>query len=167
MLAVLEALRDAGVRAWMIGGWGLDALVGEPTRAHHDVDLLIDADRTEAAVQVLADLGSVVRFVWSENRWSRRSGRLVPSAFVAVDRACREVDVHTIRLEAGRVAPLSRSSIDLQATALDAVGSIDGVPVPCASAAAQLVMHSGYELPDRQRDDMARLRRLVGAEPPA
>ena len=32
----------ADVRAWVEGGWGVDALMGRQTRDHDDVDLAVD-----------------------------------------------------------------------------------------------------------------------------
>lgn len=46
---ILTDLRRAGCRAWVAGGWGVDALVGHQTRPHRDLDLALDA-RGEAAV---------------------------------------------------------------------------------------------------------------------
>jgi hypothetical protein len=38
-------LEREGIRSWVIGGWGIDALVGRQTREHHDLDLfLLDDD---------------------------------------------------------------------------------------------------------------------------
>jgi lincosamide nucleotidyltransferase A/C/D/E len=159
VLAVLDALRAAGAPGWVIGGWGVDALAGRRTRAHHDLDLFVDAAHVDGAVEALAQLGFVVRFAWSENRWTEHSGRLVPSAFVAVDAAGREVDVHTVEVVGRQVASVSASTVPLPAGALDGVGTIGGVPVPCATAAAQRVMHTGYPLPDRQLADVALLER--------
>ena len=162
--AVLAALDAEGVRSWLIGGWGVDALTGAQSRDHHDVDLFVDADGTAPAIDALAALGFVVRFVWSENRWTERGdGPLVPSAFVAVDAAGREVDVHAVRVVDGSVSPVSASHIELPAGALEATGVLAGRPVPCASAAAQLVMHTGYPLPARQEADVALLRRLASS----
>ncbi|WP_375388108.1 nucleotidyltransferase domain-containing protein [uncultured Amnibacterium sp.] len=158
---VLGALAAADVRAWVVGGWGVDALAGRTTRAHHDLDLLVDADRVEAAIAAMAPLGFAVRSVWSENRWTSVHGRLVPSAFIAADADGREVDVHTVRILDDRVLPVSASSVDLPAGTLEATGSIGGRPVRCATAAAQLVMHTGYPLPERQVADVALLRRLL------
>ena len=144
----------------MIGGWGVDALVGAPTRPHHDLDLFTEADGTEAAIRALERIGYVLRFVWSENRWTDRGARLVPSAFVAVDGSGQEVDVHTIGVLDGRVEPRSASAVTLPDDAMSGLGRIAGAVVPCASAAAQLVMHTGYPLPQRQVGDVERLRRL-------
>src|SRR4051794_21469752 len=49
-LGVLEA---AGVRCWLAGGWGVDALVGRQTRVHRDLDLVLDRAHTETALRVL------------------------------------------------------------------------------------------------------------------
>ena len=34
------ALSAAGVRCWVVGGWGVDALIGQRTRPHKDLDVL-------------------------------------------------------------------------------------------------------------------------------
>ena len=56
---VLDALDAAGVRAWVEGGWGIDALVGRSTREHDDLDLAVDAGAGgfDAAVAALETLG--------------------------------------------------------------------------------------------------------------
>ena len=41
---VLDSLQEAGVTAWVDGGWAIDALVGEQTREHDDLDLVVPAD---------------------------------------------------------------------------------------------------------------------------
>lgn len=42
VIEVLADLREADCRAWVAGGWGVDALVGGQTRPHRDLDLAID-----------------------------------------------------------------------------------------------------------------------------
>jgi lincosamide nucleotidyltransferase A/C/D/E len=146
----------------VIGGWGVDALVARRTRAHHDLDLFVEAAATDRAVAALELLGFRIGFTWSENRWSTTEGRLVPSAFVAIDATGREIDVHTVEVLAGAVSSRSASVVVLPQGALEATGTIGGRPVPCASVAAQLVMHTGYDVPERQRADVDLLRRLSG-----
>ena len=36
---VCAGLADAGVRFWLAGGWGVDALAGRQTRSHRDLDV--------------------------------------------------------------------------------------------------------------------------------
>ena len=57
---VLDALDAAGVRHWVAGGWGVDALVGFQTRAHRDLDLTVDADHYDRCLASLADLGYII-----------------------------------------------------------------------------------------------------------
>jgi len=35
-IQIAEGLAAAEVRSWVMGGWGIDVLLGEQTRAHHD-----------------------------------------------------------------------------------------------------------------------------------
>ena len=44
VLAVLTALDAGGIDYWVDGGWGIDALVGEQTRRHHELDLGVSRD---------------------------------------------------------------------------------------------------------------------------
>jgi lincosamide nucleotidyltransferase A/C/D/E len=41
VLDVLDRLNAAGIEWWVDGGWGVDALLGEETRTHNDLDLVI------------------------------------------------------------------------------------------------------------------------------
>jgi lincosamide nucleotidyltransferase A/C/D/E len=44
VIEVLTALDAGGIAYWVDGGWGIDALVGEQTRRHHDLDLGVSRD---------------------------------------------------------------------------------------------------------------------------
>ena len=53
VVAVLDRLDAARIEWWVEGGWGVDALLGEQTRDHRDLDLGInqeDAPRVEATL---------------------------------------------------------------------------------------------------------------------
>jgi lincosamide nucleotidyltransferase A/C/D/E len=41
VLDVASVLTKAGATAWADGGWGIDALLGEVTREHSDLDLVV------------------------------------------------------------------------------------------------------------------------------
>src|SRR3954462_9576165 len=90
VLAVLE-------RAWVAGGWGVDALVGEQTREHRDLDLAIDADGEADALATLAGLGYVIETDWR------------PARVELAAPGSRWVDLHPVRFGAdghGRQAEL-------------------------------------------------------------
>ena len=58
-LEVLDALARAGVPSWLVGGWGVDALLGTVTRTHGDADVLVEdsSEGRKRAVAALAPLG--------------------------------------------------------------------------------------------------------------
>lgn len=39
VLALYTALHELGIQIWIDGGWGVDALLGEQTRPHQDLDI--------------------------------------------------------------------------------------------------------------------------------
>ena len=59
MLGVLGRLQAAGVPAWLDGGWCVDALLGEQTRRHDDLDLVAPLDGVERLGAALAPLLAV------------------------------------------------------------------------------------------------------------
>ena len=54
---ILQRLADDGVGACLGGGWAVDALLGQQTREHSDLDLWVAATDAEGLFSALADLG--------------------------------------------------------------------------------------------------------------
>ena len=55
---VLMAFQSGGVNTWLLGGWGIDALLRHVSREHEDIDLIAaleDRKRVRMAVRSLAD----------------------------------------------------------------------------------------------------------------
>jgi lincosamide nucleotidyltransferase A/C/D/E len=168
-------LERHGIRCWVTGGWGIDALLGRQTRPHKDLDIFMlrgDLNRLE---QLLGDRGYRRLLVWEENVWIpgvSASGEPLdplvsaegrPSAFVLSDAHGREVDIHVLDVDAqGELVPLWDSTFRFDAGMLGARGSIAGVELACASVAAQLRAHEGYELPEAQRRDIEHLLAVFG-----
>jgi hypothetical protein len=83
------------------------------------------------------------------------------SAFVDTHPDGREIDVHVVDVEAdGSVVQLHQGPWPLPQDALTGRGTLGGKAVECVSRAAQLAMHSCYDLPDKHREDV----RLLEAE---
>ncbi len=142
VIAVLDALRVAGVDCWVGGGWGVDALAGRATRRHSDLDLLVDEHAMQNAVAALRPLGF---WEWYEHR----SDRPLFSRLVLHDHqtAGHAIDLHPIDVESDHGIQFSS-------------GSIDGRAVPCLSAQSQLLAHRDYRKRWRDRVDLATLRRV-------
>jgi lincosamide nucleotidyltransferase A/C/D/E len=57
VIEVLDRLDAAELTVWLDGGWGVDALLGEQTRAQDDLDLAIARSDCVRAQEALAELG--------------------------------------------------------------------------------------------------------------
>ena len=156
VVTLVQQLNGHGQRAWVAGGWAVDALVGAQTREHADLDLAVNADRLDAIVSVLSQLG----FALSMDQLPIRA------EFTAPDGRC--VDLHPVRFAADgsgvQAGPAGTSF------AYSADGFTDGVldehPVPCLSCPQQLAFRDGYELRPVDRHDLALLRALRRGEAP-
>ena len=89
VLAVMDALSAAGCRAWLDGGWAVDAIIGEETRKHDDLDLVGELGAVEAVRQALASPG--YRLETDER----------PVRVVFVGASDRSVDLHTVVFDQG------------------------------------------------------------------
>ena len=72
----------------------------------------------------------------------------------------REIDAHALRLDAGGNGLPAWDSEGLVFTRQDLAGegAIAGLTVRCLTPEIQIVCHTGYDLPEVQSQDMARLR---------
>jgi lincosamide nucleotidyltransferase A/C/D/E len=148
VLAVMDLLAAEGVIGWIDGGWGVDALLGEQTRPHADLDLAVDEKAVHRLVPRLRTEGySVLRDE-------------LPAGIALRHDDGREVDLHPLALTpdggGDQQQPGGRPPWHYGPPS---VGHINGRPVPCNSLDTQLRSHLGYE-PDQ--DDYADMRALAG-----
>ncbi|QCB95471.1 amino acid transporter [Cellulomonas shaoxiangyii] len=148
--AVLDALALAGCRAWVAGGWGVDALLGRQTRQHRDLDLAVDATTEAAALRALARRGYAVETDWRPVRveLAAPGGRWVDLHPVVFDEAGDGVQAD---LDGG---------VFTYPAACFVTGTVAGRPVGCLSVQQQLLFHTGYEPREVDLADLALLRQL-------
>ncbi|MFI1198880.1 nucleotidyltransferase domain-containing protein [Streptomyces sp. NPDC020883] len=154
VLEVLDLLKSAGAAAWVDGGWGVDALIGEVTRTHADLDLVVLLDQLDVARDALFEAG----FTQVLRDW-------LPTAPAIADSAGREIDLHPVlgSSEGGEQFLPDGERFHYPAPV---TGTIGGRRVPCVDAATQVRCHLGYEPTDKDRQDMARLHASTGVELP-
>jgi lincosamide nucleotidyltransferase A/C/D/E len=152
VIEILDALESppeaptSGVRVWIEGGWGVDALAGRQTREHDDLDLDFDSAREgeRRAIEALERLGFTI--VEDER----------PVRFVMTDAGGRRIDLHPLTFDATGAAvqqgPDGRT-FEYPSDGF-AVGRIGARPVACLSARLQRRFHSGYELRSVDRHDL-------------
>jgi lincosamide nucleotidyltransferase A/C/D/E len=154
VLAVLSRLAEAQCRAWVGGGWGVDALAGRQTREHRDVDLAIDAACEAEALATLAELGYPIETDW-------RPARVELAASDS-----RWVDLHPVEFGpdgTGRQPDLEGGHFEYPAACF-VTGRIAGHVVPCLSIDQQLRFRAEYEPREIDRHDIAV---LAGLDPPS
>src|SRR5215213_9902823 len=145
VLSVVATLEGAGVRVWLDGGWGVDALVGEQTRDHDDLDCVIalsDASVARDAIEVLG-------FTLSLDE--------LPTRFVMRDRFDRRVDFHTVTFDAagGATQQLQDGTpAPYPAEGFSGSGRLAGVQVACLTATVQSLHHLGYDPDEKDHHDM-------------
>ena len=154
---IYKLLAANGIQAWLTGGWGIDALLGEQTRPHKDLDVIVLVDDTLRLRQLLSGEGFGLKELWSENLWTRDpQATRTPTAFVLHDAGGREIDVHAMRLDGlGNGIPAwDAEGFYFKQEDLAGEGTIAGMAVRCLAPQSQVECHAGYELPDVQRSDL-------------
>ena len=147
VVAILGVLDDGGIEAWVDGGWAVDALMGEQTRPHADLDLAVRTSQFASARACLADAGFLlVRDDAAHN-------------VVLGDDLGRLVDLHSFdqRVEVVGEDGLIRAGGDGLAYELHGFGGrgfIAGVSVPCISADTLVRYHTGYAVDDDDWHDV-------------
>ncbi len=151
VLRVIDLLASVGVDIWLDGGWGVDALLGEQTRPHNDLDIVLKHD-------------DVTRFMKTMKRAGFRPVEVGTSFnFVLADRAGHEVDVHVVDLGSARsdgrgVEVYGPKGQEYEVGSLDRSGAVAGRKVACCAAEFQMRWHSGFELGEKQVQDVMALR---------
>lgn len=170
VIHLYQSLSSNGIRVWLTGGWGIDALLEEQTRAHKDLDIIVLLDDVVRVRELLAREGYCLKELWSENIWALDShGSETPTAFVLQDSDGREIDVHATRFDdrgSGIPAWVNDEGRVFTRDDLAGEGRIAGFPVRCLSPEMQIICHTGYDLPQVQRGDLERLRDRFGIESP-
>jgi lincosamide nucleotidyltransferase A/C/D/E len=158
VLDLLAHLKTRGIAVWLDGGWAVDALLGEQTRPHDDLDVVARLDDSARIEEALRERGYVL--VAGEP----------PSSFELVDGEGHQVDVHPVSFRpTGEGAYRMANGEDwiYTADAFDGVGRILGHEVPCLTPEVVMVSHTtGYSLDDAHQRDVRALAERFGIPVP-
>jgi lincosamide nucleotidyltransferase A/C/D/E len=153
VLEIVVGLQSAQIAIWLDGGRGVDALLGEQTRALDDLDVIFSLSDGDAAILALSRLGVAVA---ADER---------PKRFVVRDRGDRRIDCHTVTFggEGGGVQQMPNGdSWRYPAHGFFGCGVVAGKAVRCLSPEVQLLCHHGYQPDDTDRRDMLLLAERFG-----
>lgn len=151
VVRALDALDAARVPIWLDGGWGVDALLGEQTRDHDDVDLVVGRADASRAATALAQLGY-------QPDASARPG--LPARLVLRASRDRQVDLHPVLIDRhghGWQSLGDRAWGWYDVAGLDGSGTVGGRPVRCVTAELQLRHRLGYPWRAVDEHDLGRL----------
>ncbi len=151
---ILERLDGARIDAWLDGGWAVDALLGEQTRVHDDLDLIVRVTDVPEMRAALADDG------FELDRGETHSN------FVLRDAAGREIDVHPVTFDAqGNGVYRMENGQDwvFPADGFSGRGRVAAREVRCLSADVQMLCHAtGYTPGETDVHDMRLLHTRLG-----
>lgn len=152
----LDLFDELGITVWIDGGWGVDALLGECTREHQDLDIIISWKDSAILTEALSALGFVD--IHTHDRKDRN--------FVMGHRLHGMIDFHVIELTEDGGALYGPCEIDwvITESELNAIGVIGGREVRCLSVDYQVRSHSGYTLQDTDFTDLHALRERYGVK---
>jgi lincosamide nucleotidyltransferase A/C/D/E len=151
---VLDRLEAGAIEAWLEGGWGVDALLGEQTRPHDDLDIIVRVDDVPRMREVLEPDGfQLVEGVPDSN-------------FVLRDVSGRSVDVHPVRFDDDRNGVYRMANGDdwvFPASGFAGTGRVGRRPVMCLTPDVQMLCHAtGYEPGATDFHDMGLLNARFG-----
>jgi lincosamide nucleotidyltransferase A/C/D/E len=153
-LAFLGIMEASAIDLCLDGGWGVDALLGEQTREHRDLDIIVRVEDLPRLVEVARASG-----------YARQPGGTATNLVLKTESG-QEVDVHAITFDErgfGVFALPDGRRWPFPPSAFLGRGHIRGKAVHCLSPEAQVQCHAqGYTPDDHDLQDMKRLQDRFG-----
>jgi lincosamide nucleotidyltransferase A/C/D/E len=157
-LDLYDLFERQGITIWIDGGWAVDALLGEQTRSHGDLDIALEVRLLGRLRDVLAERGYQPIPRDDTRPWN----------FVLGNGAGLEVDVHAFTFNEngdGVYGPPEQGDY-YRADALIGEGFIGGRRVRCISPEWLVRFHAGYEPTETDYHDVMAICERFGIELP-
>ena len=148
VVQIYSLFRQSAITVWIDGGWGIDALLGQQTRNHSDLDIVIQVHDVEKAIHILQEKGYI----------KPKEANKSDHNFVMISDT-DQIDFHVICFDddgKGVYGP-SDNNVYYPEYAFGYYGKIKGLTVNCISPQYQLESHSGYTLRLCDYQDVQRL----------
>ena len=153
VVEILELFDQNHIELHIDGGWAVDALLGEQTRMHADLDIAVQ-HKDVARIRALLAARGFSDVPRDDTR---------DCNFVLGDELGRQIDIHSYTFDSegnniyGVAYPFD---------SLTGAGAIDGYRVKCISPEWLVKFHSGYQLDDNDYHDVRLLCQRYGIEMP-
>lgn len=144
-------LENLGIKVWIDGGWGVDALIEAQTRPHGDLDIALQQKDVQTICDLLRTQG--YREIRRDNEWN----------FVMGDDKGHEIDFHAFVFDdQGQII----DGLKYPEGSLTGTGVIGGHVVNCISPEHMVKFHTGYKLRYSDFQDVAALCQKFNLEYP-
>jgi lincosamide nucleotidyltransferase A/C/D/E len=132
-IEIIRYAEENGIDVWIDGGWGVDALLEEETRAHNDIDLFVEESNGKRFIELLKEKGFAeiieTYTTTSHTVWKDAKGRII--------------DLHIfIFNEEGYI--VFEGDV-FPSKVFGGIGKIGDKRVRCIDAENQVLFHLGYE----------------------
>jgi lincosamide nucleotidyltransferase A/C/D/E len=154
VVEVIQLLSAHHIDVCIDGGWGVDALLGEQTRTHADLDIAIP-HKDVAQVRALLEARGYTDVPRDDTR---------DCNFVLGDDQGHQIDIHTFVFDA---AGRHVFGVAYPFDSLNGAGSVSGHPVKCISPEWMVKFHTGYKLDANDYHDVKALCQHFGIELPS
>ena len=154
VVQLMQLFDKDGIDVFVDGGWDVDALLGEQTRSHRDLDIPLQHKDVPKLRALLEAHG--YKDVPRDDSWECN--------FVMGDDKGHEVDFHTYTFDAHEKNVFG---VEYPFASLTGIGMVRGYQVKCISAEWAVKFHSGYELDANDYLDVAALCKRFSIALPA
>jgi lincosamide nucleotidyltransferase A/C/D/E len=149
----VQLLNQHDIDVVVDGGWGVDALLGEQTRPHSDLDIAVE-HKDVPQIRALLEARGYKDVPRDDTR---------DCNFVLGDDEGRLIDFHSYTFDAeGKLI----FGVEYPYDSLTGTGTINGFPVKCIPPKWMVKFHTGYPLDDGDYHDVKLLCQKFGIEIP-
>lgn len=146
VIELYDLFEKSGIRIRLDGGWSVDALLGEQTRLHDDLDIVVEKKDVKKLRGILLERGY---------KDIQRDDTSIFN-FVLGDVVGNLIDVHVIVLDKngnGLYGPVKKG-VMYPAGALTGNGNIKNRSVRCISPEYLVKFHTGYNIDEKDIRDV-------------
>jgi lincosamide nucleotidyltransferase A/C/D/E len=154
VIEFVQLLNQNNIDVYIDGGWGVDALLGEQTRVHSDLDIAVE----HKDVPQIRALLKARRYRDVPRNDTRECN------FVLGDDLGHQIDFHSYTFDSsGKLI----FGVEYPFESLSGSGSVNGHPVKCISPEWMVKFHTGYPLDENDYHDVKLLCQCFGIPIPA
>ena len=132
-IEIILYAEESEIAIWLDGGWGVDALLGEETRVHNDIDLFVEKSNSKKFLEIIKEKGfaEVVEAYTTTDHtvWKDDKGRII--------------DLHIFEFDEQGYLVFEGEAYSPEV--FSGIGKIGDKEVKCINAKNQVLFHLGYE----------------------